>query len=429
MIIHIVGQGETIYSIASEYGKSADRLALENGITTADNLAIGEAMVILYPKIEYTVQVGDTLGSIARKYNTTIMEILRNNPYLSDREYIYPGELIVIEYEGQKIRAMSVTGYVYPFVNLKVLRKTLPFLTYLSVYSHYYNEKGEILHVDDSKLIQKAIRYGVAPIMVLNEMSASPEEVRGITHTILNNQALQNDLINNLINTLDRSGYYGVDFISPYILPADRPLYVEFIERLSSRLHLEGYKVFLSMTICIFEMVANIVYEDLQLERLGQCVDKVMFISYEGGYAFGISQGLIAYDTSNNRLNYVTGKINPEKTMFGISTIGYDWKLPYIGGVSKGQAISYNSAIELAREFNAEIKFDDVTKFSYFQYATNYDYVVRFKDARGIDAFVGLVPIHGINGVGLWNIMYFMAPMWLVINSQYEIEKVLPIRI
>ena len=293
----------------------------------------------------------------------------------------------------------------------------------------FYNEKGEILHVDDSKLIQKAIRYGVAPIMVLNEMSASPEEVRGITHTILNNQALQNDLINNLINTLDRSGYYGVDFISPYILPADRPLYVEFIERLSSRLHLEGYKVFLSMTICIFEMVANIVYEDLQLERLGQCVDKVMFISYEGGYAFGISQGLIAYDTSNNRLNYVTGKINPEKTMFGISTIGYDWKLPYIGGVSKGQAISYNSAIELAREFNAEIKFDDVTKFSYFQYATNYDYVVRFKDARGIDVFVGLVPIHGINGVGLWNIMYFMAPMWLVINSQYEIEKVLQIRI
>lgn len=29
------------------------------------------------------------------------------------------------------------------------------------------------------------------------------------------------------------------------------------------------------------------------------------------------------------------------------------------------------------------------------------------------------------SGVGIWNIMFYFPQMWLVINSQYEIEKVL----
>lgn len=428
MIIHVVKQGETIDSIAREYGKPVDRLAIENGISITADLTVGETIVIVYPQIEYTVQAGDTLGSIARDHNTTIMEILRNNSYLSDREFIYPGEVIVIRYEGEKIRTISTNGYVYPFVNLDILRKTLPFLSLISIYSHYFNERGEILYVNDSEIIKMALAYGVAPIMVLTEMPGSLEEVEGVTHTILNDQNLQDNLINNLILALDRRGYYGVEFITPYIIPSDRPLYVSFIERLSTRLHLLGYRVYLSLTISLFEMIANVTYEDLQLECLGQSVDSVVLISYETGYSFGIPQGIIPFETSSNRIKNTTSKILPEKIFMGMSTIGYYWRLPYVNGVTRGQAISYNSAIELAREFRAEIKFDNITKISYFQYDNDFEYTVRFKDARGIDAFVGLVPRHGIRGVGIWNVMYFMTPMWLVINTQYNIENILPLR-
>jgi hypothetical protein len=31
----------------------------------------------------------------------------------------------------------------------------------------------------------------------------------------------------------------------------------------------------------------------------------------------------------------------------------------------------------------------------------------------------------GLQGTGIWNIMYYYAQMWLIINSQYEIESVL----
>lgn len=102
MIIHVVEQGETINSIAGFYGISAERLALDNGIDTQINLAVGETVVILLPEIVYTVQEGDTLESIAVSFNISIMEILRNNPFINDRRYLYPGEMLVIKYEDEK---------------------------------------------------------------------------------------------------------------------------------------------------------------------------------------------------------------------------------------------------------------------------------------------------------------------------------------
>ena len=39
-----------------------------------------------------------------------------------------------------------------------------------------------------------------------------------------------------------------------------------------------------------------------------------------------------------------------------------------------------------------------------------------------------MVPQYGVEGVAIWNIMYFFKQMWLLINSQYEIRKIIPVR-
>lgn len=88
-------------------------------------------------------------------------------------------------------------------------------------------------------------------------------------------------------------------------------------------------------------------------------------------------------------------------------------------------SINYSTAIEIALENNAEILFDESTNSAYFQYITFDEYIVRFWDARSIDAYTKLVADFKLNGAGIWNIMYFFNQMWLVINSQYDIFKVL----
>lgn len=428
MIIHVVKQGETINSIAELYGKSVERLILENGITDATNLAIGETLVILYPEIEYTIQDGDSLEDIARRYNKSIMELLRNNPYLSERQYIYPGEVIVISYQGEKIRRISTNGFVYPFVNIDILKKTLPFLTYLTVYSYYYTDQGEIIDINDTEIVQTSLMYGVAPIMMLSGYSTNQEEEIETTHRILIDENIQNRLINNLTIILKSKGYHGVSFKTPYIRPEDRQLYVEFIKKLSSRLKLGGFETFVTLTLSVFEILSNIRYNELQNADLGLYADKISVMPYEFGFTFGISPTVVAYNTLDNILSFLTDYIPSEIIETGLNTIGYLFKLPNTDRSARGQSLTYDSVITLARETGAEILFDEVSKASFFQFFTQDEYFVRFRDARGIDAILSLVTANDLDGVAIWNCMFFYNQLWLVVNSQYEINKHISLR-
>ena len=428
MIIHVVSQGETIYSIAEHYGKSIERLALENGIDESVNLAIGETLVILLEEIIYTVQEGDTLYSIATSHNVSVMEILRNNPYISDRPFIYPGEVLVIKYEEEKTGTLSTNGYVYPFIGLDLLKKTLPFMTYLSVYSHYYTATGEVTSIDDRDLVRTARDYGVAPIMVLTGLVGSAEEQIEAIHNILINIDLQDYLINNLVSVLEAKEYYGVNLTTPYILPEDRNKFVEFVSKFSTRLRVGGYRPFLTLTLSAFELLTNVIYEDLQYDVLGELVDNVTIITYEWGFSYGLPPTIVSFDTMGGIVMYGISLIDPNKLNIGYSTVGYVWGLPYIDGVTVGRAITYDSSIDLAREYNAVIHFDEITKASYFQYYSDSEYILRFRDARGINDIVKLVPKYGVEGVAIWNVMYFFNQMWLVINSQFEIRKIVSVR-
>lgn len=427
MIIHVVEPGETIDSIAGSYGISVDRLALENGIRVSDELVVGETLVVLMPEILYTIKDGDTLESIATEHNVSLFEILRNNPYLSDRRFIYPGETIVIKYEGERNETISVNGYAYPFIGMNVLRKTLPFLTYLSVYSYNYYMDGEILDAEDEEIIRTAADYGVAPIMILTAFADNPLDEIELTHFLLGSPSLQDRLISNLIIVLGRKGYYGIDFTVRYIQPEDRSAFIDFIMKLSARLKTEGFRTFITLSFNVFELLVNVDYEDLLVNLLEDYVENINIITYDWGFT-RVAPSVIAYDTVRNYLSTITSRISPGKLSLGISTIGYVWKLPYIEGITIGQSISFDSAIELAKEYNVVIKFDEVTKASYFQYYSDSEYIVRFRDARGIDYATLLVPMYNMRGLGIWNIMYFFDQMWMVINSKYNIEKIFPFR-
>lgn len=98
MEIYIVKHGDNIESIANKYGITVERLITDNGLINPQSLVIGQALVILKPKITYTVMSGDTLESIANINHISLMQLIRNNPFLYDREFIYPGEGLVIQY-------------------------------------------------------------------------------------------------------------------------------------------------------------------------------------------------------------------------------------------------------------------------------------------------------------------------------------------
>ena len=78
---YIVQSGDTLYSIARKYGLSVDELKKLNNLNS-NTLTIGQSLIVKKKENEkvddissYTVVSGDTLYSIAKKYNTTVSNL------------------------------------------------------------------------------------------------------------------------------------------------------------------------------------------------------------------------------------------------------------------------------------------------------------------------------------------------------------------
>ena len=81
---YIVKKGDTLYSIAQKYNTSVDNLKSINNIIT-DSLSIGQ--VLKLPSDEestYTVKKGDSLYAIAKKYNISVDELKKLNSLTSN---------------------------------------------------------------------------------------------------------------------------------------------------------------------------------------------------------------------------------------------------------------------------------------------------------------------------------------------------------
>lgn len=108
---YTVKAGDTLFSIAGQFGVAVSDIAQANGITDVDQIFVGQKLIV--PDCEpdapspppagecttYVVQRGDTLFSLARRFGTTVDAIaLRNN--IVNPSQIFVGQELTICPEG-----------------------------------------------------------------------------------------------------------------------------------------------------------------------------------------------------------------------------------------------------------------------------------------------------------------------------------------
>lgn len=427
MIIYVVRPGDTLTGIAGETGSTVDRIARDNGLSPDAVLVPGQALVILQPNRTHTVAEGESILGIAQQYGIAPKQLLANNPSLNGREILYPGETIVIDYvTNTERRDLSVNGYAYPYIDRELLRKTLPYLTYLTVFTYGFTEEGELIGIDDEEIIRIAKEYQVAPLMLLSTLTADGTFSNELASRIFSDEAARNRLFDLILENLRTKGYYGLDVDFEFILPEDRDNYVQFLTELKARLEPEGYPLIVALAPKTSGMQRGLLYESHDYPAIGAVADSVLIMTYEWGYTFGPPMAVAPLNKVKEVLDYGVSVIPREKILQGMPNYGYDWTLPYVRGESMAKSIGNVEAVEIAERYRATIQFDEQAQTPFFYYTAEDGkaHVVWFEDARSIRSKLILNESYPLQGISYWNIMRYFPQNWMVVNQMFTIRNV-----
>lgn len=425
MVIHIVRPGDSVYALALEYGVPMSQIVADNGLSAAAQLTEGQALVIQFPRQVHTVALGESLSAISRRYGVSLRQLYRNNPILEGRPLLYPGQTLVISYQGEKEGTLSVNGYAYPHIDRELLRSSAPYLTYLTPFTYGFTPSGELVDLQDGWLIAQAWDMGTAPLMHLSTLTQEGGFSNELAHLLLNDPALQETVIQNLIVTLQERGYVGLDIDFEYVFAQDAAAYAAFLAKVRSALHPLGYPLIAALAPKISANQSGTLYEGHDFAAIGAAVDRALLMTYEWGYTYGPPMAVAPIPNVRQVVEYALTEIPAEKLWLGIPNYGYDWPLPFVQGQSKATSISSQQAVALARRYRAEIQYDNQAQSPYFFYTDERDVIheVWFEDARSIRAKLALIPEYGMSGAGYWNLMREFPQNWLVLSSLYQIRQ------
>jgi len=429
MLIHVVEPGDTVYSIARRYGVSAERLLTDNGLGRFQPLVVGQTIVVLFPVEVHTVKPGDTLTKIAADYGVSVNSLLQNNPILTSNWFLYEGQTIVIRFDDQKQGFIAINGYVYPFINRWLLRRQLPYLTYLSIFTYGFTPDGNLVIPDDEEIIATALEYGTAPLMVFTAMSEEGIFSSELAGRLFNDLELQQKVLDALADVIVQKGYYGIDVDFEFVGGENSAAFVEFMQRLHQRMEALGKVVFVTLAPKISSDQPGVLYEGHDYGGLGAGADRALLMTYEWGYTFGPPMAVAPINNVRQVVEYAVTQIPIRKLMLGIPNYGYDWPLPYVQGETMALTIGNMQAVEIARRNRVPIQFDDVAQAPFFRYffpPEGREHEVWFEDARSVQAKARLVNEYGLYGIGIWQLMRYFPQMWLVLNSMFHIIKLLP---
>lgn len=426
MIIHVVKPGDSLYSISRLYGVPYTTIASENEIDPAVPLVVGQTIVIVQGPTTHIVSAGESLYTIARRYGVSVNDILSANPGITSPSQIYIGERIIIPAPA-KLGTIEANGYTFPSINMETLRKTLPNLTYLSIFSNEVNPDGSIRLLDnDVPLIQAARGAGVAPLMVITNIEEGGGFSGDVAHSIFISTSVQDTLLDNVIKNMRSKNYYGLDIDFEYLHPSDRENYNNFLRRTVNRLRPLGYSVTTALAPKTSADQKGILYEAHDYPVHGALANHVILMTYEWGYTFGPPMAVSPINEVRKVLDYAVTAIPRRKIFMGIPNYGYDWTLPYTPGTA-ATTVSNKGAVDLARRNGAVIRYDTASQAPFFNYygSAGRQHVVWFEDARSIQAKLNLVNEYGLGGVSYWTIGNYFPQNWLVQNSMYNIRRVL----
>ncbi len=470
MIIHVVKQGETLWQISNFYGVPLDETVSANQLPNPNQLLVGQAILVPKDGINHIVQPGENLWMIAQRYNTTVNEILRNNNItnpniifpgmkifiptpihrvipgetlsqiavrygvslqslietnnIENPDLIFPGMVLVIPI---KVRPpIDVNGFIYRLGQqaAPIISEVGRYLTYVAPFAYLIREDGSMVPIEDDAAISASIAVNAVPMMAITNFT-STHLGENLAHVVLNNLAIQNTLLNNIVSIMNEKGYKGLNVDFENVLPVDRVPYNEFMQRTVDKLHPLGYFVSSSLAPKISADQPGLLYEAHDYAAHGRIADFVVLMTYEWGYRLGPPRAISPINLIRQVLNYAVTAIPRNKIFFGFQTYARDWVLPHVQG-QEARTFSVQEAIRLGVRYGAVIQYDELAQSPFFRYRAEngVQHEVWFEDPRSAQAKFDTVKDYRLAGISYWALGYPFPQNWTLLGDNFTIRKI-----
>lgn len=261
---------------------------------------------------------------------------------------------------------------------------------------------------DAMRLIRKYKKTGIAMVSNFSTDHFDGDAI----HKLLQDKDLQNRFISNLIKSLKKYGFKGVNIDFEEIKEkSDAPL-AAFQKNLYERLHAEQLLVTQDIS------PDN---DDYNLKMLERYNDYIFIMAYDQH-----SGDTNAGDISNQlwveeQLDKICQQISSDKVILALACYGYDWPDQDVG-----KDITYQQAIAIANRYNGKIKYDTVSANLSFTYkdesAVNHQ--IFFTDAATNFNLIRKADDWGVAGIGIWRMGAEDPRLWTFISKDLNIDSV-----
>jgi spore germination protein YaaH len=267
------------------------------------------------------------------------------------------------------------------------------------VYPTYFEcgAAGEVLGKDDPLVTKWALARKIEVMPRVNCQNVTDED------RILNEPAVRETTISQLVGLCESHGYQGVQIDFEGAPPGERGAFTTFITMLAERLHAQGEKLSTIVTAKYYNVMSGraAMYDDAALSGPSD----YMFVLDWGVHWTTSAPGSIDEMPWFKRVAEYTATLpNRGKFVLGMPMYGIDWAAG--GGPSHpGTPLEFSETTGLANELGVTPEWEATAQSPHFSYtdANGVSHAVWYTDQQSIGARALLAQSLGL-GLGVWHL-------------------------
>jgi len=245
---------------------------------------------------------------------------------------------------------------------------------------------------------------------------------------LLASTTAQNNVISYLISEAQNNGYIGWQFDFEHMEASDSAPYTVFVEKAATELHQNNLILSVTAVARTDDATSTPFYQNwagaYDYAHLAKYADFISLMTYDDPNTIGPTAS-IPYDTSV--LNYLSGKVSPDKISLGIPLYYYGWDITATSSQTDeffnvpssdfGQVINYGgtySRWQYDREnYGLNELFDSGLGSPYSTYYLNgHEYQIWYDDSTSMQMKLDLVQSFHLRGFSAWALGQEFPDVW-----------------